>query len=149
MGFLAAAEDAQVGRPARQLVAVGMFAQQGGELDNPGFAQVGSGIEHGDVVDQAMGGSGAVHGDQQITPVSGRDLGDGLVEYLEVIGDVLEPALPARSFSASDSPVLSHQILMLLAQRSRSLEVRCRASPSGSISHCGTARLGVAACRSH
>jgi hypothetical protein len=40
MGFFAAADDAQVGWPVRQLVTVGVFAQQGGELDDPGLGQV-------------------------------------------------------------------------------------------------------------
>jgi len=39
VGFLAAADDAQVFWPARQLVAVGMFAQQGGELYDTGFVE--------------------------------------------------------------------------------------------------------------
>lgn len=46
----------------------------------PGFA-----VEGGEVVDEAVGGAGAVDGDQQIPPVLGGDLGNGLVQDLDVI----------------------------------------------------------------
>ena len=40
VGFFAAADDAQIGRPVRQLVAMGPFPEQRGELDDPGLGQV-------------------------------------------------------------------------------------------------------------
>jgi hypothetical protein len=40
VGFFAAADDAHLGGPARQLVATRSFPQQGGELDDPGLAGV-------------------------------------------------------------------------------------------------------------
>lgn len=39
MGFLAAGDDPQIFGPGRQLVAVGVLAQQGGELDDPDLIQ--------------------------------------------------------------------------------------------------------------
>jgi len=40
VGFLAAGDDAQVGGPARELVTVGSFPQQGGEFDDTGLIGV-------------------------------------------------------------------------------------------------------------
>jgi hypothetical protein len=40
VGFFAAADDAQVLRSVGQLVTVGPFPQQGGELDESGFVEV-------------------------------------------------------------------------------------------------------------
>ena len=40
MGFLAAADDTQIGRPVRQLVAIRVLAQQRGQLDHPGLSEV-------------------------------------------------------------------------------------------------------------
>jgi hypothetical protein len=38
------------------------------------------------VLDEAVGGAGALDGDQQVPAVPGRDLGDRLLEYVKVIG---------------------------------------------------------------
>ena len=45
----------------------------------------GGGVALGDVFDQIQGGARTVAGDQQIPPIPGRDLGDRLAEYLDVI----------------------------------------------------------------
>jgi hypothetical protein len=38
------------------------------------------------VVDEAVGGAGTVHGDQQVAAVEDRYLSDGLLEDLDVVG---------------------------------------------------------------
>lgn len=43
------------------------------------------------MVDQAVGGTGTVDGDQQVTAIPGRDAGDRLVEHGEVIGGGVGP----------------------------------------------------------
>jgi hypothetical protein len=55
------------------------------------------------VFDQVQGGARAVAGDQQVAPIRGRELSDGLVETSMWSTAVLEPALPGRSRNANDS----------------------------------------------
>jgi hypothetical protein len=43
-------------------------------------------VEGADVIDQAVGSAGTIHGDQQIAAIPSRDLPDRLLQHLEVIG---------------------------------------------------------------
>ncbi len=80
VGFLPAADDAQVGGSGRELVAVGVFAQQGGELDDAGrveSAWLAVGVEHvipggrGDAADRGAFPAAEVPADAVVHPISG------------------------------------------------------------------------------
>jgi hypothetical protein len=71
----------------------------------------GSGVERGDVVDQAVRGAGTVHGDQQVAAIPGRDAGNRLVEHLDLITYGVRAGAARAHTNASDSPVLSHQAI--------------------------------------
>ena len=64
----------------------GAFAATEVPADGVLHAMPGPAVEGGDVVDQTVGGAGTVEGDQRVSPVGGRDLHDGRVEHLDVIG---------------------------------------------------------------
>jgi len=92
VGLLAPADDPHVGWPGVQLVTVGSFTQQPGQFGNPGFGQV-AGLAAG--VQDRVPGAGGYRAARSRAPrfqpmlaVAVRDLGDGVVEDLDVVGQV-------------------------------------------------------------
>jgi hypothetical protein len=58
--------------------------------DGIGHPVSGSAGEGGDVLHQAVGGAGTISSDQQVAAIKGRDLPDGLLQHLDVIGGGVE-----------------------------------------------------------